>query len=302
MSAKIIDGEALASKIIDGLMTEVEELKKNGHPPHLYAVLVGDDPGSKIYAKNQKKCCEPVGIEYTLDQLPEDTTEEQLIAHVKDLNDDAKCTGVILLAPFPEHINSMAVRRALSPDKDVEGLHPVNLGMVVYGEPKLPPCTPMGVVEILKSLDVDLYGAEVVLVGHSEPVGKPIALLLLKEFSTVSVCHIGTSKAGKLAEHTKTGDILIVAAGKADLISRDLIKPGAIVIDVGINRVPDIGPDGEPVLNKKGRKKMKTVGDVSFDQAMEVASQITPVPGGVGPMTVAMLLKNTVEAAKGLAG
>ena len=298
MSARIIDGEALAARIIEGLKQEIDELKKQGRPPHLFAVQVGADPGSTIYAKNQQKSCEPVGIEYTLDQLPADVTQDQLLAHVKKLNEAPHCTGVILLAPFPQQINSMAIRRALSPDKDVEGLHPANLGMVVYGEPKLPPCTPMGVVEILKSLGLKLYGAEVVLVGHSEPVGKPIALLLLKEFSTVTVCHIATSQAGKLAEHTRTGDILIVAAGKAGLIKAEMIKPGAIVIDVGINRVPMLSPDGKPMLNEKGKPKMQTVGDVAFDEAKEVASQITPVPGGVGPMTVAMLLRNTVTAAK----
>lgn len=300
MSAKIIDGEALAGRITDGLKQEVADLKRKGRPPHLYAVQVGSDPGSTVYARSQQKACEPVGIEYTLDQLLESATEEQLLAHVRKLNEDRRCTGVILLAPFPQHINSMEIRRALSPGKDVEGLHPANLGMVVYGEPKLPPCTPAGVLEILKSLDIKLYGAEVVLVGHSEPVGKPIALLLLKEFCTVTVCHIATSQAGKLAEHTQTGDVLIVAAGKAGLIRANMVKPGAIVIDVGINRVPVLDAEGKPVTDEKGRKKMRTVGDVAFEEVSQVASQITPVPGGVGPMTVAMLLRNTVEAAKAM--
>ena len=300
MSARIIDGEALAGRIIETLKREVADLKGKGRPPRLYAVQVGEDPGSSVYARSQQKACESIGIEYTLDQLPETTTQEQLLTHIRKLNEDRRCTGVILLAPFPQHINSMEVRKALSPNKDVEGLHPVNLGMVVYGEPKLPPCTPAGVMEILKSLGIKLYGAEVVLVGHSEPVGKPIALLLLKEFCTVTVCHIATSQAGKLAEHTRTGDILIVAAGKPGLIRGDMVKSGAVVIDVGINRVPVLDADGKPVIDEKGRRKMRTVGDVAFDEVSQVASQITPVPGGVGPMTVAMLLRNTVEAARTL--
>ncbi|MCK4262297.1 bifunctional 5,10-methylenetetrahydrofolate dehydrogenase/5,10-methenyltetrahydrofolate cyclohydrolase, partial [bacterium] len=217
---------------------------------------------------------------------------------IEKLNEDAKVTGIILQMPVPQQINSRKVQTAISPSKDVEGMNPVNMGMLIYGQAKVAPCTARGAMELLRSSGVELKGKEVTVVGHSEIVGKPITLMLLEslmESPTPTVCHIATKD---LAEHTKKADILIVAVGKAGLIKGDMIKEGAIVIDIGINRVPVLDEKGNPVLNEKGKPKKKTVGDVVFEEAVQRVSYISPVPGGVGPLTTAMLLKNTVECAK----
>ena len=321
MSAHIIDGDAVAAGILNELKKSVEELKAGGAPVRLAALIATDNKGARIYAKNQAKSCEKIGIEYTLAEFPAASTEEDLIAGVQKLNSDDAVTGIIIQMPLPEGVDARNLQMMVHPLKDVEGITPANEGRVVHapqpflrkpapGEkdydawlekslgwplPAPAPCTPCGAMMLIRSLGVDLYGKEAVVVGHSEIVGKPMGLLLVAHFCTTTWCHIATRD---LAAHTRRADILCVAVGKPGLVTGDMIQPGAIVVDIGINRVKEIGPDGEPVLNDKGRPKMKTCGDVDFDSAKDVAGYITPVPGGVGPMTVAMLLRNTVEAAK----
>jgi len=299
MAAKIIDGNAVAEKIQGHLRGEIEELKKAGKPCHLVAVQVGDNPGSRVYIGSQKKSCEEMGIKYTLDQMAETTTQQELVRKISSLNDDKNVTGIILQMPLPTGLDARAVQATIAVGKDVEGMNPANMGLVVYNRARLAPCTAMGAVELIKSTGVELYGREVTVVGHSEIVGKPISLLLLDLFCTTTVCHIATQN---LKAHTLNADILVVAVGKPGLIKADMVKPGAIVIDIGINRVKEVDAGGKEVLNEKGKPRMKTVGDVAFEAVSQVAGMITPVPGGVGPMTVAMLLKNTVTAAKMAAG
>lgn len=325
MSAQIIDGEAIAGQIKQKLLEEVKQLKKEGRAPHLVAVQVGENPASKIYIKSQKRSCEEIGIQYTLDQLPEETTEEELYTHIEELNSDKGITGIILQMPVPSHINARNVQASIAKEKDVEGMNPANMGTLVYGEPLLGPCTAMGAVELLKSTGVKIEGAETTVIGHSEIVGKPISILMLGLNATVSTVHIFTKD---IKPYVKNAEILFVAAGKSQaawlryqralkkhkkdpsspkpelpelsyLVTGDMIKPGAVVIDVAINRIPvALDENGEPVKNEKGKPRMKTVGDVDFENAKEIASFITPVPGGAGPMTVAMLLSNTVKSAK----
>jgi len=319
MPAHIIDGEAVAAKVLNTLKQEVKDLKAKGKTPRLVAVQVGESPASKVYVKNQQRSCEEIGLNYTLDQLPENTDEAGLIQRVQDLNQAQSVTGIILQMPLPQGINARTVQAIIHPLKDVEGMNPANMGRVVYGNPNPGPCTAVGAVELLKSLNVPIQGQDAVVVGHSEIVGKPISLLLLALNATVSTVHVFTKD---LASYVKRADILFVAAGKSQamwlrfqrerqknpatpapdispLIKADMLKPGAVVIDVAINRIPkSIDEKGNPALNEKGRPAIVTVGDVDFEAAKDVASYITPVPGGVGPMTVAMLLKNTVETAK----
>jgi len=353
--AEIIDGEAIAAQIREQLAKEVEELTAKGKGPHLVAVQANDDPGSRIYIRSQKKSCEEIGIRYTIDEQPVDSTQDHLLARIEELNNDADVTGVILQMPLPEGCDSRTLQAHINPMKDAEGMCPANLGRVVLacsqpaltrrGMPKnydewlkeslvwvMPapaPCTAVGSVELIRTTGIDLYGKHAVVVGHSEIVGKPIVLLLLAHFCTVTCCHIATTN---LAEHTRQGDILVVATGKpaavwngyrrrlrrwkknpekyqkpplpdlSPLVSADMIKPGAVVIDVAINRLPKaLDENGEPVKNKKGKAAMVTRGDVDFEGGKEVAGWITPVPGGVGPMTTALLLRNVVEAAKATA-
>ena len=282
---EIIDGKAIAKRIREDVKREIDVLKRDGIYPELVAVSVGENPASSVYIKQQRKNCEKVGIEYSLEQLPENSSEKEIINCIEKLNNDDKTTGIILQLPLPSGIDVKKIQSKISPLKDVEGVNPANLGWIFYGKPFLAPCTALAVKEIIDTTGVDLYGKEVVMVGHSDIVGKPVALLLVNEFATVSICHIGTSDAGNLRMHVERAEILIVAVGKANLIPGEWIKEGAIVIDVGINRVGD-----------------KIVGDVEFEKAKEKASLITPVPGGVGSVTTAILLRNTVEAAKRLKG
>ena len=298
MTATLLDGEKLAAEIKEGLKKDIEELKAQGATPRLVAVQVGENPASRVYIKQQKRSCEEMGVEYELKELPETTTPEELARFIEGLNSDAAVTGIILQMPVPSQIDARQVQVTISPDKDVEGMHPANMGMLVFGQMGLAPCTARAAVELLKSSGVELKGKEIVVVGHSEIVGKPITLMLLSsqmESPTPTVCHIATKD---LNFHTKRADVVIVAAGKAGLVKADMLKAGAIVIDVGINRVPVLDESGNPVLNDKGRPKKKTVGDVEFEGAKEICSYISPVPGGVGPLTVTMLLNNIVECAK----
>ena len=276
--AKLLEGKSLAEKIKEEIKQEILKL---GFKPVLASLMVGENAGAEAYVKSQAKTAENLGIDYQFHKLAVDIQENALIEFIKKLNNDKKVNGIIIQMPLPAQIDYKKISQFILAEKDVEGMHPANIGKIVFGKAKILPCTPAAVMELLNSIGVDLYGKEVVVVGHSEIVGKPLALLLLEKFATVTVCHIGTSKAGKLEEHVKKAEILIVAVGKAGLIKGDLVKDGAIVIDVGINRV-----DG------------KIVGDVEFEPAEKKASYITPVPGGVGPLTVTMLMRNLVEAAK----
>lgn len=276
--AKLLEGKLIAEGIKEQIKKDVALLKSK---PVLASVLVGDNAGALSYVKSQTKTAEALGVEYKLHQLPVDTSEGSLVEFIKKLNADNSVNGIIIQMPLPGQIDYKKISQNISPDKDIEGMHPANIGKIVFGKAKLVPCTAAAAMELINASGVDLYGREVVIVGHSEIVGKPLALLLLEKFATVTVCHIGTSKAGKLEEHVKRAEVLIVAVGKAGLIKGEWVKEGAVVIDVGINRVGD-----------------KIVGDVEFESAEKRASYITPVPGGVGPLTVTMLMRNLIEAAK----
>lgn len=302
MSAQLINGEVVANKIKEEVKGEIDALKQRGKEVHLVAVQVGENPASEVYLRSQRRLCEEAGIKYTLHTLPADATEQSLIQFIEGLNKDPKVTGVILQMPLPKGINAQRAQSSIAPQKDVEGVTLANMGQVVYGVSKtgevrylLAPCTALASVELIKSTGVEVRGKEVVIVGRSAIVGKPVALLLLDLDATPTLCHTRTKD---LTFHTKRADVLVVATGKPGLIKADMIRPGAIVVDVGINRIPEYDAQGNPVLDKKGKQKMKTVGDVDFEGAKEVASYITPVPGGVGPVTTVMLLRNAVESAK----
>ncbi len=323
MAAQIIDGEAIAKQITDQVANDVEALKKAGHGPVLHAVQANDNAGSRMYVKMQRRTCEEVGIEYILDELPIDSTEEALAEHINKLNADDNCTGIILQMPVPKGVDSRRLQQLISPGKDVEGMNPANMGNLIYGKTEPGPCTAVGAVELLKSTGVEIEGRDALVVGHSEIVGKPIVNLLLALNATVSCCHVFTRD---LESFVRSAEILFVAAGKAQavwshhrralkknpdlpppdlspLIPADWIREDAVVIDVAINRIPaGFDENGKPLLNKKGKTKMVTVGDVEFAGAAEKASHITPVPGGVGPMTVARLLRNCVVCAQMQAG
>lgn len=329
MPATLIDGEAYAKQLKQQITQDATAMAAAGKAPHLVAVQVGENPASKIYTNAQAKSCNEVGIEYELLNLPESISQDKLLIKIAELNASPAVSGLILQMPLPAHIDARKVQVAINPDKDVEGMHPVNMGRLFFGGGLVFPCTPMAAVELLRSVTTDLAGKEVVVVGHSEIVGKPIAAILLQSLTaspTVTVCHVATKD---LAFHTKRADILFVATGVSQarwmgyqrrkkealanntalpalpnlkpLISADMIKPGAIVIDVAINRIPKgLDDKGEPVKNEKGTNAMVTVGDVDFTAAKEIAGAITPVPGGVGPVTVAILLKNTIACAKAM--
>jgi len=275
---KLLEGKPIAETIKEEIKLKVQTLKLK---PVLASIMVGDNAGAASYVKSQTKAAEQLGIQYQLHQLPQTTTEKELTGFIGKLNTDPKVNGIIIQMPLPQEIDYKKISQFIQPDKDAEGMHPWNIGKILFGKAQLVPCTAAAVMELVNNTGVDLYGKEVVVVGHSEIVGKPLSLLLLDKFATVTVCHIGTSKAGKLEEHVRKAEVLIVAVGKAGLIKGEWVKEGAIVIDVGINRVGD-----------------KIVGDVEFEEASKRASWITPVPGGVGPLTVTMLLRNVVEAAR----
>jgi len=300
MEGRIIDGEAIAASIKKELEKEIQALKEAKKVVSLAAVQVGENPSSRVYVRNQQRTCEELGMDYKLHELPDTTTQKDLIAYIEKLNRDPKVTGIILQLPLPEGINPREVQWKIAPEKDVEGMHPSNLGRLFYGQSVVAPCTAKAAVTLLQSIGVPLKGLEVVMVGHSEIVGKPAAVMLLeslREAPTVTVCHIATRD---LAFHTKRADVVIVAAGKPGLIRADMVKEGVILIDIGINRVPVLDEKGQKVIDDKGKPKMKTVGDADYEGIKPKAAYITPVPGGVGPMTVTMLLKNTVEAAKAI--
>ena len=279
MGVKVLNGKELATKIKEELKLEVEELKRNNINPGLAVIIVGNDPASRVYVNSKKKACEEVGIksfEYALD---ENTSEEELIDLIHKLNRDDRVNGILVQLPLPKHIDEDKVIFAIDVQKDVDAFHPVNVGRLMTGNPQFLPCTPSGIMELIRESGIDVAGKECVVVGRSNIVGKPMAMLLLAQNGTVTVCH---SRTKCIEEVCKRADILVVAVGKPEIIKGNCIKPGAVVIDVGVNRL----------------ENKKLVGDVEFESAKTIASAITPVPGGVGPMTIAMLMKNTVKAAK----
>ena len=276
--AKILNGKEVSQRIKDELKEEVKKLKNDNIFPGLAVIIVGDDPASRVYVNSKKKACEEIGVYSQEYALPENTTQDELLELVEKLNGDTKINGILVQLPLPSHIDEEAVINAISPKKDVDAFHPVNVGKIMIGNYDFLPCTPAGVMELIKESGIDISGKECVVVGRSNIVGKPQAMLLLHQNATVTICH---SRTKDLAEKTKNADILIAAVGKPNFITGDMIKEGAVIIDVGINRIAP----------------KKLVGDVDFESAEKKASAITPVPGGVGPMTIAMLMKNTVKAA-----
>jgi methylenetetrahydrofolate dehydrogenase (NADP+)/methenyltetrahydrofolate cyclohydrolase len=287
--ASIIDGARIAGEIRQEIRSAVQELKSRGIVPGLAAVLVGDDPASAVYVRNKAKACEDVGMRSELHHLHADADQKSLLALVDSLNQDDRIHGILVQLPLPEHIDENRILDSISPYKDVDGLHPVNQGLLQLGRATLAPCTPLGVIELLHRSGVKMEGAHVVVVGRSRLVGMPLAILCAQKSSkanaTVTICH---SASRQLGEITKQADILVAAIGKPKFLHGGMIKQNAVVIDVGINRVEDASsPRG-----------YRLVGDVDFESAQKVARMITPVPGGVGPMTIAMLLQNTVTAAK----
>ncbi|MEG1741827.1 MAG: bifunctional methylenetetrahydrofolate dehydrogenase/methenyltetrahydrofolate cyclohydrolase FolD [Acetivibrio sp.] len=276
--AQIIDGKRIATEIKEELREKTASLKKEGKTIGLAVIQVGNDPASDVYVKNKKKACAYIGIESFAYELPENTTQEELLEVVKTLNQEEKVKGILVQLPLPKHIDEDFVIKAIAPEKDVDGFHPQSVGALSIGQKGFVSCTPAGIVELLKRSHIEIEGKECVIVGRSNIVGKPMALLLLRENGTVTICH---SKTKDLKEFTKRGDILIVAMGKPRFITKEYVKEGAVVIDVGMHR-------GE---------NNKLCGDVDYESVEPIASYITPVPGGVGPMTIAMLMKNCVDAA-----
>ncbi|HEY9295217.1 MAG TPA: bifunctional methylenetetrahydrofolate dehydrogenase/methenyltetrahydrofolate cyclohydrolase FolD [Phormidium sp.] len=280
MEAKILDGKALAQQIQTELKQQVQELTpKIGRSPGLAVLMVGDNPASAAYVRNKERSCEKVGIASFGKHFPTETTQEELEQVIEELNKDDRVDGILVQLPLPDHLDSVSLLHQIDPDKDADGLHPVNLGRLVRGEPGLRSCTPAGVMRLMEEYQINLAGKKAVVVGRSILVGKPLALMLLAADATVTIAH---SRSQDLGEITRGADILVAAAGRKDLITADMVKPGAIVIDVGINRVTD----------EAGNSRL--VGDVNFDAVKSIAGYITPVPGGIGPMTVALLLANTV--------
>jgi methylenetetrahydrofolate dehydrogenase (NADP+)/methenyltetrahydrofolate cyclohydrolase len=279
VTAQVINGKEIVSSYREDIKRQVEQLTAQGTQPGLVVIIVGEDPASQIYVNNKAKACEQVGIYSEVHRLPESTTQAELIRLIETFNQDPKIHGILVQSPLPKHINEEEVVDAITPDKDVDCFHPVNVGNLMIGKEGMLPCTPAGVIQILKRIGVPIAGKHAVVVGRSNIVGKPMAMLLLREHATVTVCH---SKTPDLAAVTRQADILVAAVGRANLIQAEHVKPGAVVIDVGMNR-----PEGG-----------KLCGDVDFEAVKEVAGYITPVPGTVGPMTITMLLQNTLNAAR----
>lgn len=279
MTATIINGKQIAEDIREGIRQEMEQLKTTGFQPGLAVVLVGEDPASQVYVRHKEKACHDLGYYSEVHRLPSTTLQEELLAMVDRLNKQENINGILVQLPLPEQIEEKAIINAISPEKDVDGFHPISVGNLVIGDDSLLPCTPAGVIELIKRAGVEISGKHAVVIGRSNIVGKPVSLLLQRENATVTMCHSRTSNMKELA---KQADILVVAIGKANFVDASYIKPGAVVIDVGVNRL-DNG---------------KLAGDVDFESAKEVSGPITPVPGGVGPMTITMLMQNTLVAAK----
>jgi methylenetetrahydrofolate dehydrogenase (NADP+)/methenyltetrahydrofolate cyclohydrolase len=279
-SFQLLDGKALAQKIQQQLSDRIATLQPQiNRPPGLAVLMVGDNPASAVYVRNKEKACQKTGMVSFGRHFPENTSQEELEAVIQDLNQDPQVDGILVQLPLPAHLDAVRLLLTIDPDKDADGLHPTNLGRLVRGEPGLRSCTPAGVIRLLKAYNLDVAGKQAVVLGRSILVGKPLALMLLEQNATVTIAH---SRTKDLANVTRQADILVAAMGKPEFITADLVKPGAIIIDVGINRIEDASGSG------------RLVGDVAFEEVSALAQAITPVPGGVGPMTVALLLENTV--------
>jgi methylenetetrahydrofolate dehydrogenase (NADP+) / methenyltetrahydrofolate cyclohydrolase len=283
VTARIIDGKALATEVRNALVARVARLNAAGYRPGLAVILVGDDPASAIYVRNKALACEQVGIRSWVDRLPADVTEIALLARIGQLNADPEVHGILVQTPLPKHIDAAKVVESIAFEKDVDGLHATNAGLTLMGKPYFRSCTPYGVMKMLESINATIEGRHALVLGRSNMVGKPMAMLLLAANATVTIAH---SKTRDLASITKRADIMVAAVGRRNLVTAEMVKPGAIVIDVGTNRTPE----------------GKLVGDVDFENVRQVAGWISPVPGGVGPMTITMLLANTVQAAERRAG
>jgi methylenetetrahydrofolate dehydrogenase (NADP+)/methenyltetrahydrofolate cyclohydrolase len=279
VSAIIMDGKAIAKCVQQSLVAEVEQLKKRGIKPGLAVILVGDDPASHVYVRNKEKACHELGIDSSIYHLPQQTSQDTLLELIQQLNCNEAVHGILVQKPLPAHVDDKQIIAAISVAKDVDGFHPVSVGNLFIGDDGFVPCTPAGVMEMLKTYQIPVAGKRVVVIGRSNIVGKPMMGLLIREHATVTICH---SRTERLAEVTQEADIVIAAIGQAEMIKPHHIKHGAVVIDVGMNRLAN----------------GKLVGDVEFDSVKELASAITPVPGGVGRMTIAMLMKNTIQAAQ----
>ena len=280
MAARILDGKALAERVRGEIATRTARLAhQTGQQPGLAVILVGENPASKVYVANKKKACEELGIKSFEFKLPEQTTEEELISLVKKLNEDSEVNGILCQLPLPSHLDESTVINTIVPEKDVDAFHPVNVGKIMIGDFDFLPCTPAGIMEMLAYMNIDICGKECVVIGRSNIVGKPMAMLLLHKNATVTVCH---SKTKNLKAVTSRADVLVSAVGRAGFVTADMVKEGAVVIDVGMNR----------------NAENKLCGDVDFEAVKEKCSAITPVPGGVGPMTIAMLMQNTLTSAK----
>lgn len=278
----LLDGKALAQKIQLELKAKVANLEpKIGRPPGLAVIMVGDNPASAVYVRNKERACKKVGIASMGQHFPEDTTQAKLEAEIEKLNQNDRVDGILVQLPLPKHLDSISLLHRIHPDKDADGLHPLNLGKLVRSESGLRSCTPAGVMRLLEEYNIPISGKKAVVIGRSILVGKPVALMLLEQNATVTMAHSRTQDLGAVC---RQADILVAAVGKPEMITRDMVKKGAVVIDVGINRIE----------GKEGKSKL--VGDVAFKEVAEIASYITPVPGGIGPMTVAMLLGNTVQS------
>lgn len=278
MSAVRMDGKMVSAKVRGSILEEVNGLKEKGVRPGLAVIIVGEDPASKVYVRNKERACEECGFYSEKYALPEETTQEELLGLIDELNHNPHIDGILCQLPVPNHINEQAIIDAISPEKDVDAFHPINVGKIMVGNFDFLPCTPAGVMQLLEEYDIDPNGKNCVVIGRSNIVGKPMAMLLLHKNGTVTICH---SRTKNLKEVCARADILVAAVGKADFVTADMVKEGAVVIDVGMNR-----------------KDGKLCGDVAFDEVNEKASYLTPVPGGVGPMTITMLMKNTLKAAK----
>lgn len=296
MTAKILDGKALAEKIREEIRIDTEKfIKETGVVPGLAVILVGENPASQVYVRNKESACVAAGMKSIMERLPAETTTDELLAHVERLNTDDTIHGILVQLPLPKHIDEKKILDAIDPKKDVDAFHPENVGLISQGRPRFLPCTPYGIQQLLVRYNIETAGKNVVVLGRSDIVGKPMALLLVQKGkggdATVTICH---SRTANLAEVTRRADILIVAIGKAQFVTADMVKSGAVVIDVGMDRieVDGLDKDGKPC------KVKKLVGDVDFEAVKEVASAITPVPGGVGPLTVTMLLLNALNGAR----
>ena len=291
MSAKLIDGKSISADIRNELKHKINDLNKSGIIPGLGVILVGDDPASKSYVSAKERACESIGIYSDDNRYSSKITENDLLDKIESLNNDPKIHGILVQLPLPPHINSTLVLNAITPNKDVDGFHPVNVGKMMIGEDSFLPCTPHGIIQLLKRCNIETKGKHAVVIGRSNIVGKPIANMLFQKNmdtnATVTICHTSTNN---LKDFTRTADIIIVASGQPNTLTSDMVKPGVVIIDVGVNRVEDVS-------KKNG---FRLVGDVDFDGLFDVASAITPVPGGVGPMTITMLLYNTVKSAEKL--